>query len=228
MPCTTILVGKNATYDGSTMIARNDDAGGNDHFTPKKMIVVQPKEQPRVYKAVLSSVEIPLPENPLRYTAMPNAVEGKGVWGACGVNEARTGMTATETITSNPRVLGADPLVENGIGEEDIVSLVLPYIHNAREGVQRLGELLETYGTYEMNGIAFQDHDEIWWLETIGGHHWIAKKVPDNHYVAMPNQFGIDNFDLEDALTSKKNHMCSSDMKEFIDKVNMLNKIPAA
>ena len=143
MPCTTILVGKNATYDGSTMIARNDDAGGNDHFTPKKMIVVQPKEQPRVYKAVLSSVEIPLPENPLRYTAMPNAVEGKGVWGACGVNEARTGMTATETITSNPRVLGADPLVENGIGEEDIVSLVLPYIHNAREGVQRLGELLE-------------------------------------------------------------------------------------
>ncbi len=154
MPCTTILVGKNATYDGSTMIARNDDAGGNDHFTPKKMIVVQPKEQPRVYKAVLSSVEIPLPENPLCYTAMPNAVEGKGVWGACGVNEARTGMTATETITSNPRVLGADPLVENGIGEEDIVSLVLPYIHNAREGVQRLGELLETYGTYEMNGIA--------------------------------------------------------------------------
>ena len=161
MPCTTILVGKNATYDGSTMIARNDDAGGNDHFTPKKMIVVQPKEQPRVYKAVLSSVEIPLPENPLRYTAMPNAVEGKGIWGACGVNEARTGMTATETITSNPRVLGADPLVENGIGEEDIVSLVLPYIYNAREGVQRLGELLETYGTYEMNGIAFSDQNEI-------------------------------------------------------------------
>ena len=161
MPCTTILAGKNATYDGSTMIARNDDAGGNDHFTPKKMIVVQSKEQPRVYKAVLSSVEIPLPENPLRYTAMPNAVEGKGIWGACGVNEARTGMTATETITSNPRVLGADPLVENGIGEEDIVSLVLPYIHNAREGVQRLGELLETYGTYEMNGIAFSDQNEM-------------------------------------------------------------------
>ena len=216
MPCTTILVGKNATYDGSTMIARNDDAGGNDHFTPKKMIVVQPKEQPRVYKAVLSSVEIPLPENPLCYTAMPNAVEGKGVWGACGVNEARTGMTATETITSNPRVLGADPLVENGIGEEDIVSLVLPYIHNAREGVQRLGELLETYGTYEMNGIAFSDQNEIWWMETIGGHHWIARRVPDDAYVVMPNQLGIDAFDLDDAFTMQENHMCSADMREFI------------
>lgn len=36
MPCTTILVGKKASYDGSTMIARNDDAGGN-HFYSKKI-----------------------------------------------------------------------------------------------------------------------------------------------------------------------------------------------
>ena len=127
-------------------------------------------------------------------------------------------MSATETITTNARVLGADPLVKDGFGEEDMLTLVLPYIKTAREGVLRLGELLETYGTYESNGIAFADTEEIWWLETIGGHHWIAKKVPDDHYVAMPNQFGIDNFDLEDALTSKKNHMCSSDMKEFIEK----------
>ena len=49
----------------------------------------------------------------------------------------------------------------------DSVYLVLPYIHTAREGGERLGKLLETYGTYEMNGIAFQDVNEIWWLETI-------------------------------------------------------------
>ncbi len=29
-----------------------------------------------------------------------------------------------------------------------------------------------------MNGIALSDHDEIWWLETIGGHHWIKRRVP--------------------------------------------------
>ena len=63
-----------------------------------------------------------------------------------------------------------------------------------------MGSLLEQYGTYEMNGIAFQDADEIWWLETIGGHHWIARKVPDDVYVMMPNQFGMDQFDLEDAF----------------------------
>ena len=220
MPCTTILIGKNASYDGSTMIARNDDSCSG-RFTPKKFVVAHPEEQQKNYKSEISHVEIPLPEHPMRYTSMPNALEGEGIWAASGVNEAHVGMTATETITSNPRVLGADPLVEGGIGEEDIVYLVLPYIHSAREGVQRLGSLLEQYGTYEMNGIAFQDQDEIWWLETIGGHHWIARKVPDEVYVVMPNQLGIDAFDLEDAFGAQKEHLCSADMREFIRKYHL-------
>ncbi len=234
MACTTILVGKDASYDGSTLIARNHDAPGGK-YRAHKFVVIKPEEQPRKYKAVLSKVEIDLPDNPMRYTALPNAyLDDEGIWGGCGVNEANVAMTATETITSNERVLGADPLVvykkavgkvgdENyqpeqlgGVGEEDIVSIVLPYIKTAREGVIRMGEILEKYGTCEMNGMAFQDENEIWWLETIGGHHWIAKRVADDEYVTMPNQQGIDEFDLEDALGEKKNHLCSADMREFI------------
>lgn len=232
MACTTILVGKKASYDGSTMIARNDDSPSG-RFTPKKYVVVHPDEQPRKYISVLSHVEIDLPDNPMRYTAVPNALEGDGIWAASGVNAANVAMTATETITSNPRVLGADPLVvyqpakdeqeevKGGIGEEDIVCLVLPYIRSAREGVKRLGSLLEQYGTYEMNGIAFQDAEEIWWLETIGGHHWIARKVPDDVYVIMPNQLGIDQFNLEDAFSEQKEYMCSTDLKDFIEKYHL-------
>ena len=232
MACTTILVGKKASYDGSTMIARNDDSPSG-RFTPKKYVVVHPDKQPRKYISVLSHVEIDLPDNPMRYTAVPNALEGDGIWAASGVNEANVAMTATETITSNPRVLGADPLVvyqpakdeqeevKGGIGEEDIVCLVLPYIRSAREGVKRLGSLLEQYGTYEMNGIAFQDAEEIWWLETIGGHHWMARKVPDDVYVIMPNQLGIDQFNLEDAFSEQKEYMCSADLKDFIEKYHL-------
>ena len=77
MPCTTILVGKKASYDGSTMIARNDDSPSGQ-FTPKKFVVVHPEEQPRKYKSVLSHVEIDLPEEALRYTAVPNALDCHG------------------------------------------------------------------------------------------------------------------------------------------------------
>ena len=77
MPCTTILVGKNASYDGSTIIARNDDSGAGS-YTPKKYVVVKPEEQPRIYKSEISHVEIELPDDPMRYTCVPNALAGEG------------------------------------------------------------------------------------------------------------------------------------------------------
>ena len=216
MPCTTILVGKKASRDGSTMMARNEDSGAG-HFTEKKFKVVLPEEQPRHYVSVISKVEIDLPDDPQRYTSMPNALPDEGIWGEAGINESNVAMSATETITSNPRVLGADPLVKGGIGEEDLVTIVLPYIRSAREGVERLGRLLETYGTYEKNGIGFQDADEIWWLETIGGHHWIAKRVPDDCYAVGPNQLGIDFLDLKDAFGEGRENLCSADLLSFIE-----------
>ena len=225
MSCTTVLVGKKASHDNSTMIARTDDG----HFDEKKLIVVEPAKQPKKYTSKISHVTIDLPDHPMRYTSCPSVDPKNGIWAATGINAANVGMTATETITSNPRVLAADPMVvyqkaksrtekdiPGGIGEEDIVVLVLPYIHTAREGVLRLAELLETYGTYESNGIAFNDENEVWWMETIGGHHYMARRVPDDVVVLNPNQFGMDAFDFEDAFGAQESHLCSKDLREFI------------
>ncbi len=220
MACTTILVGKRASNNGSTLVARNDDSPSGK-FHVKKLVSVDPSRQPRHYEAKGSSFTIELPDNPLRYSMVPNVDPTEGIWPAAGFNSENVGMSATETITSNPRVLGADPYVSNGLGEEDLVSIVLPYIHSAKEGVIRLGKLLEQYGTSEPNGIAFSDNNDIWWLETIGGHHWIARRVPDDRVVIMPNQFGLDNFDFDDALVSQKECMCSPDLKAFINKYHL-------
>lgn len=46
MMCTTILVGKKASYDGSTLIARTEDSQ-NGVFTPKAFKMVLPNDQPR-------------------------------------------------------------------------------------------------------------------------------------------------------------------------------------
>ena len=46
MPCTTILIGKKASYDGSTIVARNEDSP-NGQFVPKRLTVVHPTQQPR-------------------------------------------------------------------------------------------------------------------------------------------------------------------------------------
>ena len=79
MACTTILVGKNASYDGSTIIARNEDSP-NGQFEPKKMKVVHPEEQPKTYTSVLSHLSFELPDNPMRYSSVPDALPGHGIW----------------------------------------------------------------------------------------------------------------------------------------------------
>ena len=53
-------------------------------------------------------------------------------------------------------------------------------------------------------------------METIGGHHWMARRVPDDVVVVNPNQFGMDAFDLDDALGEGKAHLCSKDLRAFI------------
>ena len=191
---------------------------------------------------MLSHVEIDLPDNPCRYSIVPNVLPNRGILAEAGVNERNVAMSATETIAVNERVLAADPLVElqpaneaantpevpGGIGEEDVITLVLPYVTTAREGVARLAELLETYGTYESNGIIISDVNEIWYVETIGGHHWIARRVPDDCYATIPNQLGIDDFDFDDAFNAQREFMCSADLREFMDAHHLDRTMSAA
>lgn len=69
--CTTILVGKNASYDGSTLVGRIEDSGSG-MFKAKKFIVVSPEEQPIDYKSVRTDCQIKLPEKSMAYTCLPN------------------------------------------------------------------------------------------------------------------------------------------------------------
>ena len=142
MSCTTLLVGKSASYDGSTIIARNDDSGSGT-YDPKKFVAVRPEDQPRHYRSVISHMEIDLPGDPCLYSIVPNVRPNRGVLAEAGVNEHNVAMSATETIAVNSRVLAADPLVKlvpahgepgdadyreevpGGFGEEDIITLVL-------------------------------------------------------------------------------------------------------
>ena len=41
---------KNASYDGSTIIARDDDSGSG-RYDPKRFVAVAPDDQPRHYAA---------------------------------------------------------------------------------------------------------------------------------------------------------------------------------
>lgn len=92
------------------MIARTEDSQSG--VLRPKFLVITPEDQPRHYQSVLTKFSIDLPDSPLRYTSVPDALGKDGIWEGLVLLSANVAMSATETITTNARVLGADPLVK--------------------------------------------------------------------------------------------------------------------
>ena len=215
--CTSILVGKKAMADGSTVIGRNEDSKS---AWPKHM-VIHPRQtfaEDQTFVSKDNGFAMPLEKTRFKYSATPEWTDEFGLFEEDGINEYGVCMSATESAYANERVLGFDPLVEKGIGEEAMVTVVLPYIKTAREGVKRLGAIVEKYGTCESNGILFSDKDEVWYLETGSGHHWVAQRIPDDCYAVVANQLAIQEIDFDDP----DNFMFSASIQEFVSK-NHLN-----
>ena len=59
--------------------------------------------------------------------------------------------------------------------------------------------------------MAFADREEIWYMETIGGHHWAAIRIPDDAYVIAPNRMNIATFDFDSQDT-----LFSDDLPDMI------------
>lgn len=211
--CTTMLVGKAASTDGSTIVGRNEDIR-EPKFPIKFLVRPAHDNQNQTFTSEKTGVKIPLPKHAYRYTCQPVAMSGfsNHAYEEGGVNEKNVCMSATETTSNNQQFLKADPLTKYGLNEIDMPTVILPYINSAQDGVKRLGKLLEKYGTGESNGIIFSDKNEIWYVETAGGHHWVAQRIPDDCYAIAPNQMMIQNVDFDDP----KNFMWSPDLPEFV------------
>ncbi|MBF1595808.1 MAG: C69 family dipeptidase, partial [Prevotella sp.] len=173
---------------------------------------------PREFVAKDSPFRCELPEKALGYSAL-SPYNLHGHWGSAGFNTAGVGMSATESIFSSDEILKHDPLVENGVAENSVFNITLPYVHTAREGVERLGMLIEKYGIAEGFGIGFVDSKEIWYLETACGHRWLACRMPKDQYFVTGNQSRFRTYDPND----KENYLASADLIEFAEKHGLYN-----
>lgn len=218
MPCTTVVVGKKATIDGSTIAARNVDTFGP--YDPQRAIVVPANNnQSGNYVSNMNGFTCPYPKKAYRYQLVPNVnIKKEGIYGESGFNEKNVAMSATESFYANEDVLANDPLVtKGGIAEDSITVITLPYIDSARNGVSFLGKMIEKYGSAEGNGVIFSDKDEVWYMEILTGHHWVARRVPDDSYAVIANQIAIENVDFNDS----ENYMWSNGIREYVEEYQL-------
>lgn len=212
--CTTVLVGKDASIDGSTMAARNDDTG--KPLNPVRLVSYPAyHDQPNQVKAYLNHFIGERPADGYRYQGVPNVdLKNEGTYDESGFNEKNVGMSATESVYANERALAADPLnTESGINEDAIVATTLPFINSARQGVQYLGQLVARYGSAESNGVIFIDKDEIWYMEIVTGHCWVAERIPDDSYAVTGNRIAIQEVNFDD----RDNFMWSNHIRDFVE-----------
>lgn len=209
--CTSILIGKKASLSGSIIIGRNEDA---KTAWPKHLAFNPHRDnvQKNHFKSKDNKFEMDLPTASYSYSSTPEWTDKYGVFEEDGINEYHVAMSATESAYANDRVLAVDPFdTDKGILEEAMVTVVLPYVKSAREGVQRLGEIVEKYGAAEADGILFGDRDEAWYMEIGSGHHWVAQRIPDDSYAIVANQLAIQEIDF-----ASDDFMYSQDLQKFV------------
>jgi len=217
--CTVIMVGKDASTDGSVMSTHAADCGVCD-FTWRHVPAAdhKPGEKRRLYNidqirtwppseggkwaAVLkdpTAVEIPQPAHTYAYH--------HSIFGYMNDQQLAIG----ESTIGNVRKIG-NPTPTPATNISQLTLLAMERCRTAREAIKFMGGLAEQYGYGYHDGgemLAVSDPSELWvfeimpvgplWTPTSGnpGAVWAAQRVPDDQVAVCTNESIIGELDLK-------------------------------
>ncbi|MGD2123651.1 MAG: C69 family dipeptidase, partial [Gemmatimonadota bacterium] len=200
--CTSLLVGREASVDGSTMTSHSCDSG-----TDRTWIKLEPRKEhepgsmaPLWYQPKRTTG----PDDPDRVPVgeIPQvAVTYKFLDAAYPVmNEHQ--LAIGETTTGGKRELRS---TEGLIDAPELYRLVLERATNAREAIRIADELTKEFGYNDWGEcFTFADPGEVWFFEILGpgqgkiGAVWAAVRIPDDEIAVSANSHRILEMDLSD------------------------------
>lgn len=201
LACTSIVVSRGASKDGSAMVTYSADAP----FMPKLLYVPGGTHQAGELIQVRAWEDDRLC-GPVKQVAKTYSVVGL-------MNEHQ--LSLGETTTGGRREL----VDRSGMLDYDaLMLLTLQRAKTAREAIKTIDELAHEYG-YKSSGETFSiaDPNEAWIMELIGkgpgkkGIVWVAARVPDGMITAHANMSRITTFPLNDP----ENWLYSPDVIDF-------------
>ena len=216
--CTSIMVGKDASTDGSVMTSHTCDGMYRTWLRWEKAQEHEKGATQKIYRGSMHTRnaydnyglelagEIPQAEYTYAYlnTAYP-----------C-LNEKQ--LAIGETTFSGPDTL-VNP--EGLFMIEDLERIALQRCDNARDAIRLIAELIKEYG-YGDGGecITIADTEEVWCMEIMGegkkkkGGIWAAQRVPDGEVSVSANIPRIKYLNREDS----ENFMCSDNIEKVAKK----------
>ena len=206
LACTGVYVGKDLTEDGSTIFGRTEDLE-MDHNKNLKVVEAKENKEGDILEDPSNGFQYPLPKESFKYTSLPDTTPEYGEYAEAGYNEYGVMMDATVSSYPSEDILAVDPLVEDGLAESAMTSLILPHVKTAREGIEMLAKVIDEKGAAEGNTLIIADQDETWYMEIVSGHQYAAMKLPADKYAVFPNSYfmgAVDPEDTENVITSDK------------------------
>lgn len=187
--CTNLIVGKNASADGSVIVSYSADDFGSfgylRHFAAGK----HGKGSMRpVYNWETNNYAGEIEEAAETYNVIGN------------MNEHQLTITET-TFGGRPELVDSTGLLDYG----SLIYIALQRAKTAREAIRVMTDLIDRYG-YNSGGESFTiaDENEAWVMDLIGkgpgrkGAVWVAMRVPDDCICAHANQSRIRRFPMDD------------------------------
>ena len=219
--CTSIMVGKKASTDGSVMTSHTCDSWYRTWMRWEKATDNEKGSTMKIYKGAMHTmspseingleVAAEIPQAPHTYAFLNTAYP-------C-FNEKQ--LAIGETTFSGPDTLRN----KNGAFLiEELERVALQRCDNARDAIRLIGELIKEYG-YGDSGeaITIADTKEVWLMEIMGecpkkiGGIWAAQRVPDGEVGVSANIPRIKYLNRDDP----DNFMCSDNIEKVAKKYGL-------
>ncbi len=210
LACTSLLVGKNASTDGSTIITYAADS----HVLYGELYHQPAADHPKGAKREIREWDT---NKHLGY--IPEVEHTYSVTG--NMNEKQLAISES-TWGGRPELVDTTGIMDYG----SLIYVTLQRAKTAREAIKIMTDLVQTHG-YASSGESFSiaDPNEIWIMDLIGkgsaekGAVWVARRIPDNAIAGHANNPRIHKFSMKD----KENTLYSKDVISFARKKGYFN-----
>ncbi len=223
--CTTILVTKGASTDGSVFVSHSDD----DELGDQRLVYVPAMDHPEGSKRPVVYERCSLGHNPKYENSIQRYVgEARGpsyinndlpqsvpigyieqVTHTYAYFDANYGVMNEHQLMIGECTDGAkvepQPSSERLFYSAELSRVALERCTNARDAIELMGELIDEYGYYGTGEtLLVADTEEGWVFEMCGYDEnssdglWVAKKVPDGEVFVASNMFRIREVDPDD------------------------------
>jgi len=217
--CTSIIAGKLATIDGSTMTSHSCDSNSDRtwiNVVPHKKY--KPGDMCKIY---FQSKRTKGPNDPDRLDIgeIPQVSETYAYINTAYAVMNEHQLAIGETTFGGKRELKSD---EGLIDCPELYRLVLERARTAREAIKIADELTREYGYIDYGEcFTFADPNETWHFEILGpgkgnkGAVWAAVRIPDEHIGVSANSSRIRHLDLKD----RENYLASSNVYSLAEEM---------